>query len=361
MKNSCVQWIGIIILGCAAGLSFGQTPAIATNDFIQCASRTAVTGRETPLIEFIKSRLPQGAVSEIDNMGNLIVRLGSAAPELLVATSVDEPGFLVTDITDDGYLRVASPGGRPPGPLFLQFHEGHYVDILTRNGPVRGVVSLPSSHLVRGRRDSLSLDRFLIDIGARSQEEAVARGVEMLDPAAAVKDLAVLAGNRIAGPMLSRKVGAFALLEALKAYRAGSGKGIVLAWATQGAMSNSGMARLARRFSPKQVLLIGGFVRGGARAAKDPVEVLGSGVLVPDGESPGGSGALLRAATAAAAGKIRIIPSPAGAFPEARALGGDADSCGVGIPVLFPGTLVETIDFHDLQELIGFIGIVLQM
>ena len=336
-------------------------PQTMKESFLQCAAGQAVTGREARFIEFIKDRLPQGVKSEIDNMGNLTVQFGNEPPQLLIIASVDEPGFVVTGITDEGFLRVASPGGRTPSPLFIQFHEGHYVDIATRGGMVRGVVALPSSHLVRGRRESLTLERFLIDIGARSRQEAVARGVETLDPAAAVKDIASLAENRIAGPMLSRKFGAFALLEALKGFTPPAGKSVVFAWSTQSAMSNSGAARLARRFAAKQVLILGAFQRAGGRAGKDPVEILDSGVLIPDSESPGGSSQWLRAAAASAGTRIRLTPSPTAALPEARPFGANADVVPAGIPVVYPGSLVETIDADDLMQLIEFIRLVAAM
>jgi putative aminopeptidase FrvX len=361
VKSPRPFWMCCITLLTCAALAPAQLPQTLKESFIQCAGYQAVTGREARFIEFIKGRLPQGVKSEIDNMGNLTVQFGDAAPQLLVIASVDEPGFVVTGITDEGYLRVASPGGRTPSPLFIQFHEGHYVDIATKSGTIRGVVALPSSHLVRGRRESLSLDRFLIDIGARSKQEAMARGVEMLDPAAAVKDIASLAENRIAGPMLSRKLGAFALLEALKDYAPRAGKGVVFAWSTQSAMSNSGAGRLARRFAARQVLIVGAFQRAGTRSGRDPVEILDSGVLIPDSESPGGGSQWLRAAVASASTRVKLTPSPTAAPPEARPFGTNADAVSVGISVVYPGSLVETIDADDLQQLIEFIKIIVAM
>jgi len=347
----------IIALACVCAAPAQAPHSKLRDEFVRYAAVQAVTGREAGFIQFLKGRLLAGVASEIDNMGNLIVRVGDAAPQLLVVTSVDERGFLVTDITEEGFLRVAAPGGRAPGASFTQFHEGHYVDISTRNGIIRGVVALPSSHLVRGRRESLTVDRMLIDIGARSREEAAARGVEILNPLAAVKDIAVLAENRVAGPMLSRKFGALALMEAVRGYSAKPGMGVVFAWATQSALSNSGVTRLARRFSPRQVLIVGAYQRTAGRTVRDPVEIFDSGVLVPDAESPGAGSELLKAAQAAAGAKIKLTPSPTAAVPEARAFGSTADTCAVAIPVLFPGSLVETIDLDDLQQLIEFIKV----
>lgn len=360
--NTLRHWrAGIVSLLICAGTVSGQSPQRLKDNFTQCAGKQAVSGREAHFIAYLKSQLPAGTKPEIDNMGNMIVQVGDAAPQILLVASVDEPGFLVTAITDDGFLRVASPGGRSLSPLFVQFHEGHYVDIEAKGGTIRGVVALPSSHLVRGRRESLTIDRMLIDIGARSRPEALARGVEMLNPLTAVKDIAILAENRVAGPMLSRKFGACALLEAFAGYNPKAGKGIVFAWATQSALSNSGVARLERRFAPKQVVVLGAFQRAGTRGGKDPVEMLDSGVLVPDADSPGAASPLLRSAIAAAGQRIKIAPSPTAALPEMRAFPAGSDSFAVAVPVLYPGSLVETIDLDDLQQLIDFLKLILEL
>jgi putative aminopeptidase FrvX len=361
MKILRCTFSGVVLL--ASGI-FGIGAQVAPTykeGFLQFAGIPAVTGREAQFVAFLRSRLPAGTKSEIDNMGNLTVQIGDTNPQLLVVTSVDEPGFVVTEITEDGYLRVASPGGRAPSTLFAQFHEGHYVDIAGRGGSIRGVVALPSSHLVRGRRENLTAEKMLIDIGARSRPEAASRGIELLEPVTAVKDIAVLAERRIAGPMLSRKLGAFALVEVLKASEGKAGKNVVFAWATQGAMSNSGVARLARRFSPKQVLLVGAFQRGTGPTAQDPVDVLDSGVLIPDSGSPGTASPLLRGAVDATAGKVKVTPSPVGALQELRAFSTNSDLCPVAIPVAYPGSLVETIDLDDLQQLIEFIKAVVSL
>ncbi len=358
MRTSKCLLLCMIVVVLSAISTAAQVAPKLRDGFVQYAGVPAVTGREAQFIAFLKSQLPAGVKSETDNMGNLTVQVGGENPQLLVVTSVDEPGYLVTDITEDGFLRVTAPGGRTLSTLFPQFHEGHYVDIAAKGGMIRGVVALPSSHLVRGRRDNLTLEKLLIDIGARSRQEAQARGIELLEPVTAVKDIALLAENRIAGPMLSRKFGAFALMEVLKASGAKTGKGVVFAWATQSAMNNSGVARLARRYAPKQVLVLGAFQRGTGRGGQDPVEILDSGVLVPDANSPGTASQLLRGATAVAGAKIRLTPSPTGTPPEVRAFGTNADVCALAIPVAYPGSLVETIDLDDLQQLIEFIKII---
>ena len=340
----------------------GQAPDDSSG-FFNYAAVPSVTGRESQFIDFLKTRLPGWAKPETDNMNNLVVRLGAPNPDLLVVASIDEPGYVVSNITDDGFLRVQSPSGSPPNPLFHQFHEGHYVDIMTMRGALRGVVALPSSHIFRGVRKNLGLEDFLIDIGARTKDEALARGVELLDPLTAVKDLAVLSAGELAGPMLSRKFPAYALMEALNRLKPEGRRSIAFAWATQGYRRNPGVDRLARSLSASRVLVVGAFLRLTDRksgAVIDPVEAPGSGVLLPDTESPESRSAFARAAsTAAAQAGIRVSPSPAGARPEVRAFeGSSAQVLSAAIAVKYPGTLVEVISRDDLDQLVRFIQLI---
>src|SRR5438045_947956 len=82
-----------------------------------------------------------------DALGNLILRKGSGSPRRVVACALDRPAFAVTEITDDGYLRVREAGSLRSHPLWVQFHEGQRIRILTRNGSVPGVITVTSTHL----------------------------------------------------------------------------------------------------------------------------------------------------------------------------------------------------------------------
>jgi len=120
-----------------------------------------------------------------DALGNLILRKGSGSPRRVVACALDRPAFAVTEITDDGYLRLREIGAGRQHPLWVQFHEGQQIKILTRGGPVSGVVTVKSTHLQRGRianAPPATLDDLWVDVGATSKAEVQQLGIEMLDP-----------------------------------------------------------------------------------------------------------------------------------------------------------------------------------
>src|ERR1051325_9589079 len=65
----------------------------------------AVSGYEQPLIEEIRNYI-RSLSPKTDNLGNLWVSLGTGSPRRRLVASVDEPGYVVSDITQDGFLRV---------------------------------------------------------------------------------------------------------------------------------------------------------------------------------------------------------------------------------------------------------------
>ena len=120
-----------------------------------------------------------------DALGNLILHKGNGSPRRVVACGLDRPAFAVTEIRDDGYLRLREVGAGRQHPLWVQFHEGQRIEILTRTGPVPGVVTVKSTHLQRGRAANApptTLDDLWVDVGAASRAEVQRLGIDMLDP-----------------------------------------------------------------------------------------------------------------------------------------------------------------------------------
>ena len=120
-----------------------------------------------------------------DPLGNLILRKGSGSPRRVVACALDRPGFAVTEITDEGYLRLREAGSTRLHPLWNQFHEGQRLRVLTRKGRVPAVAVVKSTHLQRGRNPNApptTLEDMWVDVGAKSRAEVKQLGIEMLDP-----------------------------------------------------------------------------------------------------------------------------------------------------------------------------------
>src|SRR5208337_1078206 len=64
-----------------------------------------VSGYETQLADKIRTSLREPH-PVTDNLGDVIITVGNGAPHRLIVTPIDEPGFVVSQITPEGYLRV---------------------------------------------------------------------------------------------------------------------------------------------------------------------------------------------------------------------------------------------------------------
>jgi putative aminopeptidase FrvX len=152
-------------------------------------SLIATPGNERAATERI---MATGSAWTRDGMGNLIRRVGEGSPRRAVACGIDETGYVVSEITDDGYLRVHGNGNGRHVALWDQYHEGQRVVVagIDRANPARvrnvaGVFAVRSNHLWRRRVNDeapTSIENLWIDVGARTRAEAERMGINVLDP-----------------------------------------------------------------------------------------------------------------------------------------------------------------------------------
>ena len=109
------------------------------------ANTSAVTGREEEAANYIQALFGKG-VCKKDKLGNLVITIGSGSPKQLFTAALDEPGYVISQIQDDGYLRITPAGFGHQGNLFHQFLEGNEVKINTDTKTLFGVSTVPSSH-----------------------------------------------------------------------------------------------------------------------------------------------------------------------------------------------------------------------
>lgn len=122
-----------------------------------------------------------------DQLGNVVLTVGSGHPRRLVACGLDHVGLVVSEITDAGYLRLHRAGNARTHPLWDQFHEGQQVSVVTNTGKVPGVVAVTNAHFARQHRADTAVtnvDQLWVDVGARTRQEANGLGVQLLDPVA---------------------------------------------------------------------------------------------------------------------------------------------------------------------------------
>src|SRR5690625_1868742 len=109
-----------------------------------------------------------------DNLGGVFGVKKGSGPKVLVAGHMDEVGFMVTKITKNGMLQFQTLGS-----WWNQTMLAQRVKVMTKNGPVVGVICSIPPHLLtpEKRRKPMKIENMLIDIGADDREDAEAIGV----------------------------------------------------------------------------------------------------------------------------------------------------------------------------------------
>ena len=136
------------------------------------------SGNEHQVRKFMRSQLEKYSDEVVqDGLGSIFgVRQGDVnGPTVMVAGHMDEVGFMITSITDNGMLRFQTIGGWWSQVLLAQ-----RVQIITDNGPVIGVIGSIPPHLLEEsqRNKPMDIKNMLIDIGADDREDAIRIGVK---------------------------------------------------------------------------------------------------------------------------------------------------------------------------------------
>ena len=180
-----------------------------------------VSGYESEVRAIIRRELPAQAVIEHDRIGSIIARLegDAAGPKVMLAGHMDEIGFMVRHITDDGFIKFVPLGG-----WWDQVMLAQRVVIKTSQGDVAGVLGAKPPHLIpREERTKMVEKRDMyIDIGATSAAEVKAAGVRLGDPIIPVSQFTILANPKT---YLSKawddRVGCALMIQALQALAGG--------------------------------------------------------------------------------------------------------------------------------------------
>ncbi len=213
----------LIVLFLAPGVQIpGQTgPTPLEQRVEQLFALPSPTGFEHPTAQMIQEHFSDQARFSYDNLGSLYLAPFSGSADIAVVAGMDEIGYVVSGITEQGYLTL-DRGVNPGHDLYDTFQFGHPVKVWTTKGPVNGVWILPSSHTLSSERrrnimQEFTLENVFVDIGAGSRIEVEKRGVRFLDPVTPAADIHVLAGGKFSGPAMGTKACAALLLDLSKA------------------------------------------------------------------------------------------------------------------------------------------------
>jgi len=184
-------------------------------DLLKKISETpGAPGYEKPIRDVVHA-LVKSHVDEIytDHLGNIItVKKGVDNPEgkkIMLAAHLDEIGFMVNHIDDNGFLRFVPLGGFDPKTLTSMRVLVHGKE------SVMGVMGCKPIHMMSPaeREKGVKLDDFYIDLGLPKEE--VEKLVETGNAVTRYQPLEML-GELVNGKSLDNRVSVYILLELLK-------------------------------------------------------------------------------------------------------------------------------------------------
>lgn len=174
----------------------------------ELTSAVGVSGEENNIVDLLKTKLePYGAVS-IDAMNNVYCTFGSGYHFLLDA-HLDEIGMIVTDITDDGFIKFNRVGGIDRRMLL-----GYEVSIWGKE-EVKGIISTLPPHL-QTAEDEKKVPEFKdlsIDVGMDKEE--IVKIVSLGDKITFKRNFTKLLNNQISASCLDDRSGVASVLMSL--------------------------------------------------------------------------------------------------------------------------------------------------
>ena len=171
-----------------------------------------VSGEEEAVRAAIRKELTPFCDSvEEDKAGNLIAfKRGRIPKKLMMTAHMDEVGFIIKGITDEGYLKFAPVGGID-GRVLL----GQRVRVGEKKVP--GVIGIKAVHMTtpEERKTCVKISDMYMDIGAQSKEQAE-EVVRLGDYAAFDSDYVAFGDHKIKAKALDDRVGCLALIQVLQ-------------------------------------------------------------------------------------------------------------------------------------------------
>ncbi len=176
----------------------------------------AVPGYEGEVRDILKEEFTSLNLElDRDNIGSIIGRKQGNGPKLMLAGHMDEVGFIVKSIDDEGFVRFETAGG-----WWSQVMLAKTVTIKTRSGKkIDGIIGSTPPHVlsVEDRKKPVEITDMYIDLGASNKQQVLDAGIEignMIAPKFEFNEM--LDDNFLAGKAFDNRVGCYIITEVMR-------------------------------------------------------------------------------------------------------------------------------------------------
>jgi len=176
-----------------------------------------IPGNEREVRKYMAEKMESHANISYDNLGSIIgEKVGNEnGPKIMVAGHMDEVGFLVTSITDEGYIKMTPADG-----WWSQVMLAQQFEITTSTGKiVRAIVGAKAPHILTAeeRAKPVDMKSMFLDIGVKDKDAAKALGIKPGDMITPYIETTTLADEKYyLGKAWDNRVGCAAAIEVLE-------------------------------------------------------------------------------------------------------------------------------------------------
>jgi putative aminopeptidase FrvX len=186
-----------------------------------------IAGREDQLRAIVIDELrPLVDDLTVDIMGNVVgTKRGNGGPRVMIAAHMDEIGFLVKHIDDNGFIRLQPVGGFDARVLLAQRVLVHGFDGNVYRGAVQAAAK-PVHLLEPGEAKPTKLEELFVDVGLPVEE--VKAAVEVGDMVTLDRTLETV-GRCVTSKSLDDRVGVYVMIEAVRALKSSNAEIVAVA------------------------------------------------------------------------------------------------------------------------------------
>ncbi|WP_054857991.1 M42 family metallopeptidase [Vulcanisaeta sp. JCM 16159] len=187
----------------------------------------------------------------IDNMGNLIARVGNGPFKVLISAHMDEVGVMVSHIDQRGFLRIIPIGGLDPWTLLDK-----ELAFMGRSGDIVGVVGVDPPHL-RKEKPPSRFEELYVDAGFSSKDEALKNGIMPGTPGTFIGNFRQR-GSVAIGKAFDNRVGCTVLIDTLRDIRnkVSGDVSLYFSWNTQEEVGLRGINAVVHQVNPHMAFIV---------------------------------------------------------------------------------------------------------
>ncbi|MCC8191960.1 MAG: M20/M25/M40 family metallo-hydrolase [Ruminococcus sp.] len=282
------------------------------------------------------------------DFGNVFAKIDNKRNKtILLDAHIDQVGFIVNYITDEGFLKFSPVGG-----IDKRLLPATKVEVLTADGKLEGVITSCPPHLSKDSDKAPSYDELYIDVGL-GKDETMAKiplGSRVIFKA----EPTTLLGDRVSSRALDDRAGVATILRALELVGTSSEYNIDVAFSCQEETGESGAKMLSFKSDCDLAIAVDVSFAYSKGEDKEKCGEMGKGAMIgiAPSLSKDFSNALIRLAKENNLPyQLEVMSSQTGTDADAIGVSkGGVKSVTLSIPLKYMHTPVEVVSLSDIEN-----------